>query len=196
MLHPPVTAIRPTSVPALPTSMPGGILYQVKLDGHRVLAFIDRDEVVLQARSQRIVTTRFPEILDALATRAPGTVLDGEVIAWREGAFDFPALAATPKTRQHSGIALSYIAFDLLCDRGQDIRDEPLEARWPKLLTTLDGAPTQLQPVLATRDRTEAELWMKALAPLGMEGLVCKALLCGSFRSVRCPPASLAETGV
>lgn len=176
MLRPPIEAIHPARVPAIPDAMPGGILYQAKLDGWRALAFIDADHVVLQSRSGKILTDQFPEILPALTSRPAGTVLDGEIVAWRDGAFDFGSLARSPRARQRTGVAISYIAFDLLCENGRDIRKILLEARWPRLLTALQDTPEQLQPVLATRDRSEAESWMRLLAPLGMEGLVCKAL--------------------
>lgn len=176
MLIPPVEAVRPTRVPRLPETMRGGILYQAKLDGHRVLAFIDAGAVVLQARSGRIVTDRFPEILPALAALAPGTVLDGEVVAWRDTAFDFPALASTPAARRRSGAAVSYTAFDLLCAHGIDIREKPLAERWPRLLAALEAAPVQVQPIMTTRERDQAESWLHLLAPVGVEGLVCKAL--------------------
>lgn len=175
MLRPPLEAIHPDPVGALPRTMPGGIMYQAKLDGWRALAFIDEDGVVLQARSHRILTPRFPEILPALATRPPGTVLDGEIVAWRDG-FDFQALARPPGARRRAGIAVSYFAFDLLCQDGQDIRTLALRERWPRLLTLLEGAPDDLQPVLATLERAEAEAWMRLLAPVGMEGIVCKAM--------------------
>ena len=160
----------------IPKTMPGGIQYQVKLDGWRVLAFVSSTGVVLQSRSGRIVTERFPEITPALAGRAPGTVLDGEIVAWREGAFDFQALSRSPAQRRRSNTAVSYVAFDVLCDRGTDIRATPLAQRWPRLLNLLDGAPTELQPVMATEARPEADSWMTLLAPVGMEGVVCKAL--------------------
>jgi len=177
VLHPPVEVIRPARVPELPATMAGGIQYQVKLDGWRVVAFVgEAGAVTLQTRSGRIVTERFPEITPALATREPGTVLDGEIVAWREGAFDFQAVSRTVAQRRRSSTSISYIAFDLLCERGADIRAEPLKRRWPRLRKALAGAPKELQTVMATEDRREAESWMTLLAPVGMEGLVCKAL--------------------
>lgn len=164
------------TVREIPATMPGGIQYQVKLDGWRVLAFVPRAGVVLQSRSGRIVTERFPEITPALARLAPDTVLDGEIVAWREGAFDFQALSRSPAQRRRSNTAISYIAFDVLCDRGSDVRAEPLARRWPRLTAILGGAPTEVQAVMATEDRAEADTWMTTLAPIGMEGVVCKAL--------------------
>lgn len=175
-LHPPIEVIRPTRVREIPPDMPGGIQYQVKLDGWRVLAFVTTAGVILQSRSGRIVTERFPEITPALADRPAGTVLDGEIVAWREDAFDFQALSRSPAQRRRSNTAVSYIAFDVLSERGTDVRAEPLSRRWPRLGALLEGAPTELQAVMATEDRAEADTWMTTLAPLGMEGVVCKAL--------------------
>lgn len=175
-LRPPIEVIRPTRVREIPPDMPGGIQYQVKLDGWRVLAFVTAAGVMLQSRSGRIVTERFPEITPALADRPAGTVLDGEIVAWREDAFDFQALSRSPAQRRRSNTAVSYIAFDVLSERGTDVRAEPLSRRWPRLGALLDGAPTELQAVMATEDRAEADTWMTTLAPLGMEGVVCKAL--------------------
>lgn len=175
-LRPPLEVQQPERVGRLPDAMPGGALYQVKLDGHRVLAFIGEGEVTLQARSGRIVTDRFPELLPTLATLPAGTVLDGEVTAVRDGVFDFHALASPPRARAVAGVAVAYAAFDLLARRGEDVRARPLSDRWAALLVLLKGAPPELQPVLSTPDRSEALWWMEALAPVGVEGIVAKDL--------------------
>lgn len=175
-LRPPLAVQQPERVARLPESMPGGALYQAKLDGWRMLAFVDADGVTLQARSERIVTYRFPEILPALASLPAGTVLDGEAVAVRDGVFDFHALATPPRGRAAAGVTVSFVAFDLLARNGADIRHKPLAERWSRLLETLDGAPPQLQPVRSTLDRAEAESWFEALAAIGVEGVVAKDL--------------------
>lgn len=157
--------------------MAGGVLYQVKLDGWRVVALVGDGEVELQGRSGRTLTHRFPELIPALMSSVPpGTVLDGEVVAVHAGRFDFHQLARNSVQRRNDGVAVSYIAFDLLADRGRDLRDEPLSVRWPRLLGMLDGAPPQVQPVMSTTNRDEAEGWMAALGPLGIEGVVAKSM--------------------
>lgn len=175
VLRPPIEVQRPARVARLSVARPGSVIYQAKLDGWRCLAFVG-DEVALQARSGRIVTERFPEILAALADLPP-CVLDGEVTAVRDGVLDFHALAGSPAHRFTSGVALSFVAFDLLQDAaGADLRRRPLRERWDALLALLDGAPTQVQPVLSTLDRDEALAWMGALTAVGIEGIVAKTL--------------------
>jgi bifunctional non-homologous end joining protein LigD len=175
-LSPPLQVQRPEPVLRLPEALPGGALWQAKLDGHRTVAFIDADGVTLQARSGRIVTTRFPEVLPALAALPAGTVLDGEVVAVRDGQFEFTALAGTAASRRMRHVAVSYVAFDVLAEAGADLRRLPLSERWERLLALLDGAPAGLEPVMATTDRAQALEWLAALAPIGVEGVVGKAL--------------------
>lgn len=103
-------------------------------------------------------------------------MLDGEAVAIRDGVFDFHALSTPPRGRAAANVTVSFVAFDLLARHGEDIRHEPLSERWTRLLATLEGAPPQLRPVLATLDRTEAGSWLEALADIGVEGVVAKDL--------------------
>lgn len=176
MLRPPLEVQQPERVTRLPDSMPGGMLFQAKLDGWRCLAFINQDAVILQARSKRLMTDEFPEILPALATLPAGTVLDGEICAIRDGVFDFHALRSAPRSRAAAGVAVSFVAFDILADAGKKVTNQPLQQRWTHLLTRLKNAPTGLETVMSTRDRDQAERWLETLAPVGIEGIVAKDL--------------------
>lgn len=173
MLVSPVKVQRPERVARLPAGPAGRWQYSVKLDGWRCIASIG-DGVSLQARSGRDVTARFTEVLPALATLPAETVLDGELVAVKDGRFEFTALAGTARSRRTAGIAVSYVAFDALMVAGEDLRRLPLADRWARLLDLLDDAPVGIQPVMATLDRAEAEAWMTALAPTGVEGIVAK----------------------
>ncbi|NEB82509.1 ATP-dependent DNA ligase, partial [Streptomyces sp. SID14478] len=68
------------SVEALP---PGdGWAFEPKFDGHRMVVFRDAEDVVLQARSGRLVARAFPDLVAAARALPAGTVLDGEVVVW------------------------------------------------------------------------------------------------------------------
>lgn len=163
--------------------MRGGALYQGKLDGWRALAFID-DRVVIQMRSGGIETARFPDLIPVLSVLPAGTVLDGEIVAIRQGEPDRRAVSFTPATRRATGAVLYYIAFDQLCKDGEDIRSLTLARRWGHLRLTLRNAgafgpgatrPGRLQLVPATRDRATAAAWLAGNTPI-IEGLVIKSL--------------------
>ncbi|MEN8651723.1 RNA ligase family protein [Streptomyces sp. 21So2-11] len=172
----PVEVMRPVAVSAVPGLGERAASWQhsIKLDGWRTVALRYPDRLVLQSRAGTVITERFPEAAAALREAlAPGTVLDGEICAFHpDGRLDFAALQRTPAHRAAAQIAVQFVAFDVLCTKGQDLRALPLSERWPALTTALDSSP--LTPVLATSDRETALGWARDLAPLNVEGIVSR----------------------
>jgi bifunctional non-homologous end joining protein LigD len=198
VLSPPVTVMRPKTVPDLPDEdgMPGGVQYSIKLDGYRVVAFaLGSGRAVLQSRTGRDLAQDFPTVAAAVAALPAGTVLDGELCAWHDGRLAFDQLARTRAARDRDRVAVTYAAFDLLAEPGRDVRGLPLRDRWEVLHSTLDGVGPPLEIVMATTDRAEAVGWQRALAPTGIEGLVAKGLgtrysarLRTAWQTVESPP--------
>ncbi len=56
-------------------------LYELKLDGYRVLAIKTASCVKLRSRNDNDFTLRYPAIVKALAALPDETVIDGEVVA-------------------------------------------------------------------------------------------------------------------
>jgi ATP-dependent DNA ligase len=115
-----------------------GWSYEPKFDGFRALAFRDRSGVQLQSRQLRDLTAGFPDVAAAVA-RLGDVVLDGELVVWRAGRFDFAALQdrlRSGRTRVHGLVTASpaaYIVFDLLARNGKDLRGRPYWKRRRKL---------------------------------------------------------------
>jgi hypothetical protein len=102
VLRPPVELMQPRPVRELPAEdgMPGGTVYEVKLDGFRVAVFRTGAGVELWSRRGRSLTDRLPEVLPALeAALDGGTVLDGEVCAVVNGRLEFTGLLRSPAHR-------------------------------------------------------------------------------------------------
>src|SRR5437773_248796 len=59
-------------------------LFEVKWDGIRCLALIEGSRVRLQSRHLNEITLQFPE-LAVLGALPSGTVLDGELVVFKEG---------------------------------------------------------------------------------------------------------------
>lgn len=122
-VRPPVRVALAQSVRELPRGP--GWWYEPKFDGHRMVVFREADGVVLQARSGRIVTAAFPDLVAAALAVPAGCVFDGEVVVWTGGRTDFAAVqrraAATPGRAGLLAARLpaSYAAFDVLADRGR-----------------------------------------------------------------------------
>ncbi|MFF0445426.1 DNA ligase [Streptomyces sp. NPDC004609] len=180
VLRPPVDVMRPRSVDEIPApaGAPGGLQYSLKLDGFRALAFVlGGGRVVLQSRSRRDLAPDFPEIAAHLRENLPpGTVLDGELCAFREGRLSFTDLLRSHADRVRSGVPVSYIAFDVLAVPGRDTRALSLEKRWELLGAALHDVGPPLQRVLATTDEETARTWFHDMRAVGVEGIVAKSL--------------------
>ena len=178
--RPPLKVALAEPVNALPRG--AGLAYEPKFDGHRMVIFRIGDEVLLQARSGRIVTAAFPDLAAAARQLPDGTVLDGEVVVWRDGRTDFAAVqkraAATAGRAPALARALpaSYAAFDLLAEAGEDLRPLAYEKRRARLVAVTGPLGPPLQPVPMTLDREEAVGWYESLPAIGVEGLVVKRL--------------------
>lgn len=113
-------------------------LYELKLDGARIVADKRADEVTLRYRKQRPATASFPEIVRAVRALAPDRlVLDGEVVAFDDaGRPSFQKLARrfhATRPREVRVVAADvpvvYAVFDLLQLGDRDLRNLPLIER-------------------------------------------------------------------
>jgi ATP-dependent DNA ligase len=182
LLQPPVQVALARRVQALP---PGETWsYEPKFDGWRAVLFHRPDGVVLQARSGRLVTARFPDLAAAGLRLPVGTVLDGEIVIWREERVDFWAVQrralSTPQRAESLAqqAPASYAAFDILeCD-GEDLRRRPYLDRRERLLEVAGVLGPPIQPVPATSLRETALDWWERWTPaaVGIEGLMIKHL--------------------
>jgi ATP-dependent DNA ligase len=159
-----------------------GWSYEPKFDGFRALAFRDRNGVHLQSRQLRDLTAGFPDVAAAVAGLGD-VVLDGELVVWRAGRFDFAALQdrlRSGRTRVHGLITAApaaYIVFDLLAGNDKDLRGRPYWKRRRKLEKLLSGGlPDGLVLTPATTDPAVARTWLLAHPGTGLEGVVAKRL--------------------
>src|SRR5690606_15990110 len=111
-------------------------LFEIKWDGYRCLAFVDRG-VYLQSRGGLDMAPWFPELAEAVRRldRLPA-VVDGEVVAWREGRPDFGALQQRARVRRPEAVKaaaaagpVTLILFDVLLAGGEDVTALPCEER-------------------------------------------------------------------
>jgi ATP-dependent DNA ligase len=155
--------------------------FEPKFDGWRCLAFRTADGVILQSRQQRPLTRYFPEVAAALAEHLPwGTVVDGELVVYRDGRLDFAALqrrihpAAMRAARGSALLPATLVVFDLLAISGQDLRGRPYWGRREHLEHLMRDPPAQLAVMPSTRDLAGACAWMIEYTAAGVEGVVVK----------------------
>ena len=118
-----------------------------KWDGIRVQLIRRGGRVVLWSRGEERLDGRFPEVeAAALAALPDGTVLDGELLAWRDDApLPFAVLQTRIQRKKPGAKVLAdapvrFVAFDLLEADGADLREQPLRERRAALQRVLPGA--------------------------------------------------------
>jgi len=149
-------------------------LHEIKFDGYRILARIDRGRVKLLTREAHDWTARFKSSAAALAKLpARQAFLDGEIAALRDdGSSDFQLLQNSMRAGAPAKIV--YFIFDLLYLDGEDLRAAPLRERKQALQTLLENAPENLRFSEHWIGRG-AELFEKAGAA-GLEGIISKRI--------------------
>lgn len=161
-------------------------LVEWKWDGIRAQGLRRGETVALWSRGEELITERFPELLGALAQLPDGTVLDGEIVGWKDGrVLPFSTLqrrigrkSLGKKILQE--VPVRFIAFDLLESGGHDLRSEPLRIRRSRLIDLLAALPPD-SPLMLSPEEIAAD-W-GALAGLraqsrerNVEGFMLKAL--------------------
>jgi bifunctional non-homologous end joining protein LigD len=140
--------------------------FEVKWDGFR--AIVSTEGAPLRVRSRRgwDMTPFLPE-LSALPVAA---TLDGELVAFGEdGQPDFPLLSERMLMRR-SGIAVTYMVFDLLSVDGEDLTRAPYAERRAQLeALDLNGVYWQTPETF-----NDGEALFEAVCAHELEGVVAK----------------------
>src|SRR6478752_2739584 len=115
--------------------------HEVKWDGMRVLVEVRGGKARLWSRNENDATVSFPELTGIPVEDA---LLDGEVVAFADGAPSFAALAermhvsrADRARALAERLPVTLLVFDLLRLDDRDLLDEPLRIR-RQVLTDLD----------------------------------------------------------
>jgi ATP-dependent DNA ligase len=182
LLVPPIRPMTAKPTRALPApEQAARFAFEPKFDGWRCLAFRTPEGVLLQSRQQRPLTRYFPEVVAGIVDQLPwGTVLDGELVVYRDGRLDFAALqrrihpSAMHAARRGAVLAATLVVFDVLAVAGQDLRARPYWARREHLEHLLRRAAAPLVLMPTTRDLAGARAWMTGHTAAGIEGVVVK----------------------
>lgn len=155
-----------------------------KYDGMRAQLVCRDGQHWLWSRGEDLITDRFPE-LAAIALR-DGTVLDGEILIWRDT--DFPAPFAELQKRigrknvsakMQQELPAVLVAYDLLEMDGIDLRHEPQQRRrvlLENLVVQTASAQLKLSPLIRADDWQQlAEIRDESRAR-GVEGMMLKAV--------------------
>ena len=157
-----------------------------KWDGIRLQSIRRDGEIALWSRGEERLDGRFPEIEAAIAALPRDCVIDGELLAWRDGDAPMPFTALQtriqrrkpgPKTLADTPARM--LAYDLLELQGEDLRLRPLverRAALEALLSERNDDRIRLSPTLAAGDWASAARLRLEARTRGVEGLMLKRL--------------------
>jgi DNA ligase-1 len=157
-----------------------------KWDGIRAQLVRRNGQTFVWSRGEDLISERFPEVRDAGDFLPDGTVLDGEIMAWRG---ESPLLFADLQKRIGRKIVgkkllvdvpVVLVAFDLIEWEGKDIRKSPLRDRRKALSSLISGLDERAQVRISPE--VQAESWQELAQKregsrsLNVEGLMLKKL--------------------
>lgn len=163
-----------------------GWRFEPKWDGFRCLAFREKDDVDLRAKSGKPLGRYFPEIVGLLRSLpAERFVIDGELVIEIDGRLSFDALqmrlhpAETRIRKLSAETPARLILFDILLHPdGTDLMDRPLSTRRLEIerFVREASASPQLTVSPCTSDRAQAERWLSDVGHGATDGVVAKRL--------------------
>jgi bifunctional non-homologous end joining protein LigD len=166
-------AFGPVQLATLVDHVPTGSdwLFEYKYDGYRLLLATGSNAATAWTRNGKDWSDKFRALVKAVEGLPPGCLIDGEAVALnKQGKPDFQLLQSTLK--ESRGKNLVFYAFDLLVDRGEDIRKLGNLERKERLAALLENSPSTI--VYGDHVLGKGEELLKAVCAEGGEGVVAK----------------------
>ena len=151
-------------------------VFERKLDGERCGALRRAGEVRLLSRTGGILSSTYPELVDALSVEGPDLLLDGEIVAFAGGRTSFERLQQRmgirdPERARRSPVAVYYYLFDVLELNGQDVRPLPLLERKARLREAVEFRGHLRY---TSYRRADGETAFRSACRRGWEGVIAK----------------------
>ncbi|MBC7841040.1 MAG: ATP-dependent DNA ligase [Gemmatimonadaceae bacterium] len=158
-----------------------------KWDGIRAQLVRRRGKTLLWSRGEELLAGRFPEVEQTAEFLPDGTVIDGELVAWRDGApLPFSELQRrinrkTIGKKLLSDVPCAMIAYDLLERGGEDLRANSMRDRREALATMVGALPIggtlHMSPIIASHSWEAVSEARAGSRAMRAEGLMMKRLI-------------------
>lgn len=153
-----------------------------KFDGIRAQLVKREGRLWVWSRGEELLTERFPELHSLVSGLPDGTVIDGEIVVWKDSVQPFALLqqrigrkTLSKKVLEDTPVAV--LAYDLLEYQGDDWRNHTQAERRTQLEQVIAACN---QPVLLPSPLLEGQTWAalaeqrEASRSLGVEGMMLK----------------------
>jgi DNA ligase-1 len=155
-----------------------------KWDGIRSQLIRRQGASYLWSRGDELITERFPELIEASEWLPEGTVIDGEILPWRDGRpLPFAQLQRRIGRKNLSAkirteVPVVILAYDLLELAGEDVREKPLSWRRARLNDLVGSSNPEarilMSPVVSAENWDDIRAAKERARSLGSEGLMLK----------------------
>jgi len=153
--------------------------FEMKWDGIRALARVDRGTATLISRNGIDLTATYPEVVAGLPRAVHGdAVLDGELVALEDGVPSFARLqrrmnltSAAAVARARAAVPVELYLFDVLEEAGRPVVDQSYDHRRERLQDLVTDSPSVKAPPAFDGDLQAA--W-ETSERLRLEGVVAK----------------------
>jgi bifunctional non-homologous end joining protein LigD len=144
--------------------------YEVKWDGYRALAFLNKGEVELLSRNNKSFNEKFYPIYDLLKTYEMNAVFDGEILVLNDkGISNFGDLQ---NWRSEADGELVFYVFDIIWYDGKDLKELPLHQRQEILAKVLPDNDDRIR-LSKVFDASGIDFY-RAAERMGLEGIIAK----------------------
>lgn len=159
---------------------PADWLVEWKYDGIRAQVVRRSGQVWVWSRGEELVTERFPEIVALAGAWPDGTVLDGEILVWKD---ERPAPFALLQQRIGrkllnkkvlSEAPVAFMAYDVLEWEGRDVRAWPQLQRRETLESLAAAHGLRVSPTVAAGSWAELATLRDGSRERGVEGFMLK----------------------
>jgi bifunctional non-homologous end joining protein LigD len=146
-----------------------GWIYEVKWDGYRAIAFMNKSKISLKSRNDKSFNDKFYPLFQSLKNWDVNAIVDGEIVVVGEnGQANFGALQ---NWRSEADGILQYYVFDLLWYNGYDLQQLELTDRRAILRELI---PPQSLIKLSRDFVTSGIEFLKTARKMGLEGIMAK----------------------
>lgn len=142
-------------------------LFEIKLDGFRAIAELDKNKVEFYSRNLQSFQGRFPELTRELKKLNLDAILDGEIVALDKKGISHFQMLQNYATEEN----IFYFVFDILYLNGKDLRGLPLIER-KEILKSVLKSNSHIRYL--DHIEGEGERFFQACKKMGLEGIIGK----------------------
>jgi len=147
-----------------------GWLYEIKWDGYRAIAYLNKGETNIRSRNNKSFNEKFYPVFEALKKWKVNAVVDGEIVVVNEqGLPDFSDLQLW---RSEADGQLAFYVFDILWLDGFNVMDLSIEDRHELLQVVIPADNGIIK--ISEQFNTSGKDFFSLAERLGLEGIFAK----------------------